>query len=158
MKYDYDNTGKERDVVASPHTLIIYEQQFKSGLIEDVFGRISIGGHEHDIDEHGNLVVADYTIDNWTAYLKALWAMLKSGADLARAEGRKFEPVPNFEEWSIRATNLDMSEISRVVVTECQRGLFRAGAASEQDSQTDDEVPTSVHEGVRDGDGEVRAE
>ena len=136
--YDYDGSGKERELVASAHTLMVYEQQFKSGLIEDVFGRISLAGHEHDIDRNGNLVVADYTIDNWGAYIKALWAMLKSASDLARAEGRPYDQIPPFPEWSIKATNLDMSEVSAIVVTECQRGLFRAGAAASEDKTSEE--------------------
>lgn len=129
---NYDGKG-EHEVIASAHTLMIYEQEFKSGLIEDVFGRISLAGHENDVDSSGNLVVADYTIDNWTAYLKALWAMLKSASDLARAEGREHEEVPPFGRWSLSVTEIDMAEVSRVVVTECQRGLFRAGAASSKE-------------------------
>lgn len=136
--YDYDKSGKEREIVASAHTLMVYEQQFKSGLIEDVFGRISLAGHENDIDSNGNIVVADYTVDNWTAYMKALWAMLRAGADLARVEQREYEPVPSFDEWSLSATNLDMAEVSRVVVTECQRGLFRAGAAASEEETSEE--------------------
>lgn len=132
MRFDYDGSGKERELCASPHALVIYEQQFKSGMIEDVFGKISLSGHENDIDSDGNLVYADYTIDNWTAYTRALWAMLRAGADLARIEHRDYERIPDFEEWSIRATNLDLSEISHVVVTACQKELFRTGAAASE--------------------------
>jgi hypothetical protein len=132
MRYDYDGSGKERELVASVHTLMIYEQQFKAGLIEDVFGRIELTPNEDDIDENGNLRVADYTRDHWGAYVKALWAMLRAGADLARIERRDYEPIPGYEEWSIRATHLDMAEISRIVVTECQRELFRSGAAASE--------------------------
>lgn len=132
MKYDYDGSGKERELVASAHTLMIYEQQFKHGLIEDVFGRISLEGRADDIDDDGNLKVIDYTIDHWAAYVKALWAMLRAGADLARIEHREYEPIPGYEEWSIRATNLDMAEISRVVIETCQRDLFRSGAAASE--------------------------
>lgn len=130
MLYDYDGSGVERDIVASVHTLMIYEQQFKTGMIEDVFGRVSLEGHENDIDEDGNLRVADYTIDHWGAYVRALWAMLKAGSDLARAEGRPYDIVPSFDAWSVTAVNVDLSELSRIVIGECQRGLFRAGAAA----------------------------
>lgn len=128
MKYDYDGSGVERELCASPHALVIYEQEFKSGLIEDVFGRISLAGHEDDVSEDGTLVVADYTVDNWTSYIRALWAMLRAGSDLARIEGRKHEAIPGFEDWSITATNLDLSEVSAIVIQACQKELFRTGA------------------------------
>lgn len=129
MFYDYDGSGKERELCISVHTLVVYEQQFKSGMIEDVIGKVRLSG-DNVVDEDGTVVIADYTIDNWTAYARALWAMLKAGADLARAEGRPYEKIPGFEEWSVLATNLDMAEVSRVVVRGMQEELFRSGAAS----------------------------
>lgn len=139
MLFDYDNSGIERELVASAHTLMVYEQNFKRGMIEDVFGRISVEGHDEDVTEDGYLRVLDFTIDHWGAYVKALWAMLKSGADLARAEGRQYIPVPSFEDWSVKATNLNMSDVSHVVVQECQRGFFRTGTtASEEDGSAEE--------------------
>lgn len=132
MLYDYDGSGKEHEIIASAHTLMVYEQQFKRGMIEDVFSKVRID--EDDFDDDGTMLVADYTIDHWDKYVKALWAMLKAASDLARAEGREYEKVPSFDEWSVRVTNLDMQELSLVVVTECQRGFFRTGAvATEED-------------------------
>ena len=133
MRYDYDGSGVERELNASPHALVIYEQQFKRGMIEDVFGRITLSGRDGDVDEDGNVIVADFTIDHWSAYIRALWAMLRAGADLARIEHRDYERIPDFEEWSIRATNLDLSEISHIVVTTCQKELFRSGAAASEE-------------------------
>ena len=129
MRYDYDGSGKEREVVASAYTLMVYEQEFKSGMIEDVYGKIRIV--EDDYDDDGNPTVADFTIDNWFAYVKALWAMLRTGADLARAEGRQYTPVPSFKEWSLRATELDMRTVSSIVIQECQRGFFRTPDTTE---------------------------
>lgn len=131
MLYDYDGSGTEHEVIASAHTLMVYEQQFKRGMIEDVFSRVRIA--EDDFDDDGTLLVADYTIDHWDKYVKALWAMLRAGSDLARAEGREYETVPSFEEWSVKVTNLDMQELSLVVVSECQRGFFRTGAVATEE-------------------------
>lgn len=139
MLFDYDNSGIERELVASAHTLMVYEQNFKRGMIEDVFGRISVEGHDEDVTDDGYLRVLDFTIDHWGAYVRALWAMLKSGADLARAEGRQYVPIQNFEDWSIKATNLNMSDVSRVVIQECQRGFFRTGAAASETNNSAEE-------------------
>lgn len=127
MKYDYDGSGVERELDATAHTLLVYEQEFKSGLIEDVFGRISLEGN---MDE---LVVADYTRDNWVAYVQAIWAMLKSASDRLAYEGKQHEEVPSFKEWSMTATNLSLGEFSRdIVFGELQRRFFRSGAAASE--------------------------
>lgn len=124
MLYDYDGSGKERELVMSAYTLMVYEQEFKTGMIEDVFGKVRLS------DEDDSEVVLDFTRDNWFAYIKALWAMLKAGMDLARAERRQYEYVPSFNEWSLKATSFDIQEVSRVVIEACQAGLFRASAAA----------------------------
>lgn len=123
---NYDGKG-EHEAIMSAHTLVIYEQEFKSGLIEDVYGRIVVPE-----TEKSGLVVADYTIDNWLAYIKALWAMLKTASDLAKARGLKAEEVASFDEWSMDAVEIDLSQVSSFVLTQCQKGLFRAGAAASE--------------------------
>jgi len=139
MLYDYDGSGRKHEIVASAHTLMVYEQQFKRGMIEDVFSKVRID--EDDFDDDGTILVADYTIDHWDKYVKALWAMLKAGSDLARAEGREYEVVPSFDEWSVKVTNLDIQELSLVVVSECQRGFFRTGTvAAEAESEEQGEA------------------
>lgn len=145
-RIDYMNDGNEREYEASTYTLLIYEQEFKSDLIKDVFGRIDTRAASNNFDENGNLVAMDYTIDNWNCELKAFWAMLKTSADIARSEGRFTESVPQYKEWNlsvakaISAANrngndgvaIDMGQISQAVFNECQRGLFRAGAADSE--------------------------
>ena len=126
--YDYDGSGVERELVASVHTLMIYEQQFKVGMIEDVFNKVRIGRDNFGDDE--TLLLADFTIDHWGAYTRALWAMLRAGADLARSEGRPYDEIPQFDEWSMGVTNLDMRGLSDVVVNECQKGFFRTGSVA----------------------------
>ena len=127
MKYDYDGSGVERELDATAHTLLVYEQEFKSGLIEDVFGRISLDGNTDE------LVVADYTRDNWVAYVQAIWAMLRSASDRLAYEGKPHEDVPSFTEWSMTATDLALGEFSRdIVFGELQRRFFRSGAAASE--------------------------
>ena len=129
MKYDYDGSGVERELDATAYTLMVYEQEFKSGLIEDVFGRISI---PEDTD---GMVVADYTRDNWIAYTRALWAMLRSASDRLALEGKPHEDVPNFRTWSMYATNLNLAKVSYdLVMGEIQRKFFRSGTAASEDA------------------------
>ena len=145
-RIDYLNDGNEHEYEASTYTLMVYEQEFKSDLIKDVFGRIDTRAASQNFDEQGNLVAMDYTIDNWNCEIKAFWAMLRTSADIARSEGRLTDPVPRFEQWNlgvakaVSAANedgkgevaIDMGQISQAVFDECQRGLFRAGAADSE--------------------------
>ena len=143
---DYMHDGSEHEYEATFYTLMVYEQEFKSDLIKDVFGRIDVRSAASNFDEDGNVVAMDYTIDNWNAELRAFWAMLKTSADIARREGRMSESVPSFKSWnldvSVRTSaarrgnpeaGVDMGQISQAVFDECQRGLFRAGAAASEE-------------------------
>lgn len=47
----------------------------------------------------------DYTLDNWTAYPRALWAMLKS-AD---------ESVPDYADWAASTAGIDLRALSNVL-------------------------------------------
>ena len=128
MKYDYDGSGKEREIACSAYTVMIYEQQFKVGMIEDVYGKVRVSNDQ--IDEDGNVIVANFSTTNWGAYIKALWAMLKTGAEVARIENRVYERIPSFDTWAIGATNLDIAEIFTIVNTRIQEDLFRAGTTT----------------------------
>lgn len=131
-RIDYENNGTEHEYEATTYTLVVYEQEFKSDLIKDVFGRIDTRAASQNFDENGNLVAMDYTIDNWNGELRAFWAMLKTSAEIARSEGRFAEQVPPFMTWCLKTRSIDMGQISQAVFDECQRGLFRAGAADSE--------------------------
>lgn len=145
-RIDYMNDGNEHEYEATTYTLLVYEQEFKSDLIKDVFGRIDTRAASQNFDENGNLVAMDYTIDNWNCELKAFWAMLRTSAEIARSEGRFVDAVPGYREWNLSVAKtiskanrdgeegvaIDMGQISQAVFNECQRGLFRAGAADSE--------------------------
>lgn len=129
---DYCHDGTKHEYEATTYTLMVYEQEFKRDMIKDVFGRIDISGAAQNIDEEGNVRYIDYTIDNWTAYPRALWAMLRTSEAIARSEGRKVESVPQFSIWVVTARDINLSELSEAVIDECNRGLFHTGAAASE--------------------------
>lgn len=131
---DYENNGTEHEYEATTYTLVVYEQEFKKDLIKDVFGRVSLVDAARNVDSDGNMIAMDFTIDNWMADLRAFWAMLRTSAEIARSEGRKVEPVPAFVQWCLKTRSIDMSEITRIVFDECQRGLFRSGATASEET------------------------
>ena len=131
---DYEADGTEHEYEATTYTLMVYEQEFKKDLIKDVFGRIDTRQAQSNFDEEGNLVAWDYTIENWNAELRAFWAMLRTSSEIARADGRRYETVPPFVQWCLRTRSIDMGQVSQAVFNECQRGLFRSGAAASEET------------------------
>ena len=97
-----------------------------------MFGRIDVTQAVKNIDADGNVIAMDYTMDNWTAYIRAFWAMLKTSEAICKRENRPCVPVSSFVQWCLETRDIDMGEISQIVFDECQRGLFRAGAADSE--------------------------
>lgn len=125
---DFDGSG-EKEILATAYTTVLYEQEFKRDIIKDVFGRIDLKSAALNFDEDGNPTALDYTLDDWNAELRALWALLKTASEVAIRNGEKRERVPGFAEWVLGVGAVDFTAISGAVVEECQRGFFRAGAA-----------------------------
>lgn len=155
MLIDYDGAG-EREAIATAYTLMLYEQEFKAddapgvtgNMIADVFGIIDLRKARTQVDAFGNVVVLDYTNDNWPAYLRALWAMLRTSSESKRARGIDVPLTPRYEEWVKTVGQVNMSEIMSAVMDECNRGLFRAGATdSGTTGERRQEAGLSVHDG-----------
>ena len=127
-------------------TLVIYEQAFYNDkyekvtgdMIADVFGRHKFTeedlGLEFDDDGNIKALIVDMTMENWNAEIRALWAMLRTQAEIDRKNGVKREPLLAFNPWtdSISEWEPDMREVSDIVHAEMNRGLFRAGAAASE--------------------------
>lgn len=127
-------------------TLTIYEQAFHNDpyervtgdLIADVFGKRVIDDNSMGFkyDENGNIsaLIVDLTADNWMAEKRALWAMLKTQNEIDVKHGEKPSPMPSYAEWdrSLVEWEPNMREVSNLVIDECNRGLFRAGAAASE--------------------------
>lgn len=125
---NFDGTGA-KTITATAYTLVIYEQEFKRDMIKDVFGRIDLRRAAMNYDRNGNVIVQDFTMDDWNAELRALWALLKTESELARMRGESVTPIPSFTNWVMSIGRVDMQAVSAAVVEECQRGFFRTDAA-----------------------------
>lgn len=118
MKHDIDGSG-EREIRCSVYTLTVYEQEFKSSMVKDVYGVIDLRANGAEVvtaeyvanrlaaamPEGGDgkrkplpkatlalvarafpdtiVTTIDYTADNWEAYVRAYWAMLRTGDALS---------------------------------------------------------------------------
>ncbi len=128
MTIDYGSGPKEAR--ATLLSLVVYEQEFGSDLIKDLFGKAEV--RRSDLEPQGEgegpaegspddvVLSFDYGSVNWTASVKALWAFLKA------ADGT----VPPFREWAAGTGDLDMFSVAPQVIAEARRGFFRTGAAA----------------------------
>lgn len=154
MKHDIDGSG-ERELVCSPYTMMLYEQEFGKSIIADVYGVIDLKGSRTETvtaefvasrlqgampdgkqlpkttlrlvaDAFPCEVVTkiDYTADEWEAYLRAYWAMLKTADE--RDGGQR---TPAFKRWLADLGKVDMREVSNVVVSCMEDGVFHSKAA-----------------------------
>lgn len=126
MLIDIDGSG-EVEITATLYTLVIYEQEFHSDLIKDVFGNAGDGGSS-------DKKLFDFTTDNWGAEVKALWAMLKTANELAddRGEIAPKDRVPQFRKWVKGIGKVNMKSISDAVFIESMDGFFHSGAAASE--------------------------
>lgn len=125
MTIDIEGYG-EVEITATAYTLVVYEQEFKSDLIKDVFGK-------HEADEGGKAVL-DFTTDNWLAELKALWAMAMTAYELKASRG---DAAPNdrpkpFRQWVQKVGKVNFYRIANAVVNEAMDGFFHTGAAASE--------------------------
>lgn len=122
MKVYVEGYG-ELEARATALTLVIYEQEFGSDIIKDVFGR-------HEAEKSDGPVV-DFTIDNWFGELKALWALVMTDYQLRKDSG---DAAPNedpgrFLSWVRKVGKVNFREIASAVFDECMDGFFHTGAA-----------------------------
>lgn len=117
MVIDYGDGPKE--VLFGVHSMLIYEQEFHSDIIKDLFGKVDVRKDEHDEDV---IVSVDYRQTNWTACVKALWAGLKNAN----------ESTPPWREWERTTAGIDLNAISEKVISEAWRMFFRAGASDSE--------------------------
>ena len=97
MQFSID--GKKVDAQASVFTLVLYEQEFGKDMIKDLFGKTSID----DVEQDGAYI--DFTLNNWAAIPRVLWAMRKTADN----------SVPRYQEWAKGVTGIDMFALNEEV-------------------------------------------
>lgn len=117
MLIDYGR-GEEEAVIGVA-TMMVYEQQFRSDIIQDLFGRSVLRRKPDDDDV---LFEVDYRDVNWTALVRVLWAALKTADD----------SFPSFREWSMGLGPVDLNDLASKLIPEAYGQFFRAGAGSSE--------------------------
>lgn len=121
-KIDYGQG--EMEICAGPEMLMIYEQEFDSDAIQDVYKKVVIRKESSDEEI---LAALDFRNVNWTVLLKILWASLKS-ADGHPDVNRK--PTPSYKEWIKELGDINMFDLNGQLMPAFERHLFRSGAAA----------------------------
>lgn len=107
MKVDFGNG--EVEAIYNFYTLYLYEQEFGSDLVKDVFGVVT-----DDVQDSG--VLFDFSKVNWTSVVKALWAGVKCANP----------STPRFEEWARGiGGNVEFMRLAETTISEINKELFR---------------------------------
>lgn len=115
MQFSID--GKTIEAQASVYTLVLYEQEFQSDLIKDLFGKTSL----EDADQGAYI---DFTLNNWAAIPRVLWAMAKTVDNT----------VPRYQEWAKGITGIDMFSLNQEIAEAVVDAFFRPAAATEEEA------------------------
>ena len=127
MKIELEGYG-EVEMLATMYTLLVYEQEFGSDPIKDVFGK-------HQVEQGGETVLTiDYTQENWFEETRLLWAMVKTANDLAdeRGDVAPNDRTPPYRKWVKKVGKVNMRDIANAVIGEAVDGFFHTGAAASE--------------------------
>ena len=95
------------------YTLYLYELEFGSDLIKDVYGDGSVIATDDGLSFNIAAI-------NWTAITKALWA----GAKCANPR------TPRYTELAAQDNGIDLFDVAGEVIAEINQELFRFGVAA----------------------------
>lgn len=117
--------GEKQPCIFSAWTAVLYEQEFKSDLYADMYSGVAIragkqaaAGNADAADAKADVLLATFeSVDSATMY-RVLWAALKAAND----------EVAPFSEWSRGEIDLNRFEVVGLLLGECNRRCFRAGA------------------------------
>lgn len=77
MKFEFDVNGEKKTAEVTFYTAQLYEAEFMSDIIADLFGSLNANDAEFSFED-GALVGIDFTKVSWTSVTKALWAAVKT--------------------------------------------------------------------------------
>lgn len=124
------------DVEVTFETALIYEAEFHSDILKDLFGRQdenssaiemdfdSESGDGND-DAYAHIVAIDFTKVSWSSVMKALWAAARTANAL----------VPGYSIWVKTIKGVNLWDVRDMLMEEARDCFFRAPAATEEVEQ-----------------------
>ena len=101
MRIDYGQGEKE--VLLSVYTMMVYEQEFKSDPIHDLYQ-------------------GDFNDVYFPAVPKVIWAGLKAADDT----------IPSYAKWAREVKGVNLRDLSNELIPEINEAFFRAGASDSE--------------------------
>ena len=111
--------GEKRNAQVTFYTALIYENEFGRDMLKDFFGVQAV---KEPVDTSDDVVSVDFTMINWTAASKALWASLKT-AD---------EAMDPYSIWVKKASGANMWLVYEQLAAEMADCFFRSELAGAQ--------------------------
>ena len=125
--FTFEIDGKTCEAKATFYTAHIYEMEFRSDLIRDLFG-VQTAEQPLEVERTGDgeddyrIVKIDFTKVNWTVVAKALWAAVKT-ADPS---------TPNYAEWMKSTSGVNLWLVQDQLGNEISDCFFRPEAAGKK--------------------------
>lgn len=119
--------GKDFEGKVTFYTAQLYEMEFRSDIIQDLFGiQTAEQPMEIEVDGEGENATAriakiDFTKISWTAVMKTLWAALKT-ADSS---------LPSYSEWMKGSSGVNLWLAQDLIGNEVSDCFFRPSTAEE---------------------------
>lgn len=121
--FTFEADGKTYEAKVTFYTAHIYEMEFRSDLIRDLFG-VQTAEQPLEVERTGDgeedyrIVKIDFTKVNWTVVTKALWAAVKTANPGA----------PSYAEWMSRTNGVNLWLVQDQLGDEISDCFFRAEA------------------------------
>lgn len=116
--FQVEINGEQFDAEVTFYTAWLYEAEFKSDMIKDLFGTQELV-ETVTTDKSGAVARIDFTHTNWDALMRVLWASLKTANPSTKS----------FKSWVQSTQGVNMWLLSEVISVEVADCFFRAGAA-----------------------------
>lgn len=129
--FEVEIDGKTYKAKVTFYTAQLYEMEFRSDLIQDLFGiQTAEQAIEVEVDGDGEdstarIAKIDFTKISWTSVMKVLWAALKTADDT----------IPNYSEWMRTTSGMNLWTVQELIGDEVSDCYFRSSIAEEEESQ-----------------------
>ena len=132
--FDVDLDGKKVSAEVSFYTAQLYESEFSSDLVKDIFGSqrdgegefmfesVPVTKEDGTVERVTKIVGIDFTKVGWFEVVRALWAAVKT-AD---------PTTPGFAIWAKSTKGTNLWEAREKLVEEIDDCFFRSPAAGEE--------------------------
>ena len=125
--FTFQANGKTYEAKATFYTAYLYEMEFRSDLIRDLFG-VQTAEQPLEIERTGDgdddyrIVKIDFTKVNWTVVAKALWAAVKTANPA----------TPAYSEWMKETSGVNLWLVQDELGNEISECFFRPETAREE--------------------------